>query len=65
MSNQDHRAAKAPVQVLEQGEDFFAGVAIKVSSRFIRQQERRFTGESASDGDALSFAAGKLVGKVV
>ena len=31
MGDQDNRAAKPPVQVLEQSKDFFTGVAVKLA----------------------------------
>ena len=36
---------------------------VQRSKRLVHQQQLRFYGEDLGDGDALSLAAGKLVGK--
>ena len=43
----------------------FAGTAIEISGRFIRQQELRLGDQGASQSQPLLFAAGKLAGTVM
>ena len=60
----DQRHLFFGAKILEQLNDFAAGVGIEVAGGLIGQQQFRLVDEGAGDGDALLFAAGKLVGLV-
>jgi hypothetical protein len=53
------------VQVVEEIEDFFAGLGVEVAGGFVGEDDERAVGKGAGDGDALLLAAGKLVGLVI
>ena len=47
----------ASVQFFQQVHDSFAIAGIEISSRFVRQKNRRFASQGARDSDALLLAA--------
>ena len=47
------------IQGLEQVEDFVAGFAVQIAGRLVAEEERGIGDNSASDADALLFAAGE------
>src|SRR5207247_8310545 len=53
------------VQPLEQREHLFGGLAIEVTGRLVRHEDRRVGRDGARDGDTLLLAAGELPRKVV
>ena len=56
MGNHDDRRA-ARVDLREQLHDAVRHPRIEVAGRFVRQQKARFTGQCASDGNALLLPA--------
>src|SRR5260370_36138831 len=59
------RARRRPVNLGDQVHDFFAGLAVEVSGGLIRQQDHGAVYQSARNGGALLFPAGKLRGAVL
>ena len=53
------------VELVEEVEDFEAGLGIEVAGGFVGEDEERVVDEGAGDGDALLLAAGELLGAVV
>ena len=58
----EHDRVAALVQPREQRHDFRAGLRVQVSRRLVREQDRGVVHERPRDGDALTLAAGQLVG---
>ena len=50
-----------PVQLLQDGHDLFAALAVERAGRFIGQDDRPAVHQRARDADALLLAAGELV----
>jgi acyl-CoA thioesterase-1 len=61
----DHRRALLAIHGEEQVKDCAAGGAIEIASGLVGEEDGRFEGEGAGEGDALLFAAGKLHGVVI
>ena len=53
------------VELIEQGQDVLAGLAVEVAGRLIGQQDAGIADQGAGDGDPLLLAAGELVGTVL
>ena len=49
------------MQIVDETENLRAGSRIQIAGGFVSEQDRRKHAESARDGNALSFAAGKLI----
>jgi N-methylhydantoinase A len=65
VSHDQYGRAEPLVQIPYQRQYFRTRVCVQITGRLIRQQDRRINGERASNGAALAFAAGKLVGQMV
>jgi hypothetical protein len=61
MRDQDQRYAVC-VQFLQERDDFAPGMLIEISGGLVREDCRWPHDHRAGDGDALTLAAGKLVG---
>ena len=53
------------VQIVNQPQNFRAGVRVEIAGRLVGQQHRRIERQRARDGHALPLAAGKLVGQML
>src|SRR4051794_39868745 len=51
----------ALIKILEQLHDFFTGPGIEITSRLIRENDRRIIDQSPGNRDPLALAAGQLV----
>ena len=60
MSDQHHGATLLLLQANDEIENRMSVFAVEITGRFIRQQQRWPVSQTARDGDALSFAAGKF-----
>src|ERR1700737_4956386 len=65
VSHDQYRRTKPLVQIAYQRQYLRAGVRVQITGWLIRQQDRRINGERASNGAALPFTTGKLVGQMV
>jgi hypothetical protein len=52
----EHERAALRIQVIEQAEDFLAGLRIKIAGGFVSQDHQRAVGEGTRDGDTLLLA---------
>ena len=59
VGDQDDRAARR-VELVEEGHDLGARMAVEVAGRLVGEDQRGFGDERAGDGDALLLAAGQL-----
>ena len=59
--DEHHGGAKLAMQIVKEAKNFVAGFRVEISGGLVCQQQRRIENESAGDGDALAFAAGKFV----
>ena len=62
--DEHHGGAKLAMKIVEETENFVAGFRVEFSGGLVCQQQRRIENESAGDGDALAFAAGKFIGQM-
>ena len=58
----DDGAGEAAVDVANQRENLFTGAGVEIAGRLVGEEHRGIDGERAGDGDALTLAAGELVG---
>src|SRR2546426_10759843 len=65
VSNQGDGDAVLAIEKLKYVHHFDRGAAVKVSGRFVRQDDCRLINQSAGDRDALLLSAGKLVRHIV
>ena len=63
--NHHDRLLEVLVQPLQNLQHFCCGMAVEVTGRFVRQQQRRIADNRARDGDALFLSAGELLGQVM
>ena len=63
MGHRDQGAA-GMMQPFKQSHDFIAGIAVEVAGRFVRQNHARLHRHRTCNRDALTLAAGELVGPV-
>src|ERR1700726_1417374 len=62
-----HHANRRPacVQLFEEFHYRLAVAGIEITGRLVGQQNRRFSGEGASDSDALLLTTGELTGQML
>jgi len=65
MGHDENGGVEAVVQIVDEAEDFGAGVGVEVAGGLVGEEDGRLESEGSGDGDALAFASGKLVGQVV
>jgi hypothetical protein len=65
MSDEHHGATLLLLQTNNEVETRMSIVTVKVTGRFVREEQRWPISETPRDGDALSLAAGKFGGEVI
>lgn len=65
MRDNQHRCPQLLAQVVDQFQNFPAGLRVEIAGRLVSQQDRRINRQSPGDGDALSLAAGELVREMI
>ena len=58
----EHNRVAGRIDILEDLHNFFAGLGIQVSCRFIGQDDRRIGNQRSRNGDALPLTAGEFIG---
>ena len=65
MSYENNGGFEALVNELEKRDDLLRVPAVKISGRFVSQNDSRTADEASCNGNALLFASGKLIRKAL